>query len=193
MAQGVKVLGLAGSLRVGSYNKKLVQIALGGAKAAGAEVTFVDLRDLALPIYDEDLEKSGGLPAGALRLQELMTAHHGLLFASPEYNSSVSAALKNAIDWASRPAPNETSLQCFKGKIAGLVAASPGAFGGLRGLVHLRAILGNLGVIVLPEQLAIAKAHEAIGADDRMVDAKQQQAVEAIGAAVAKTAAKLNA
>ncbi|MFN0138296.1 MAG: NADPH-dependent FMN reductase [Phycisphaerae bacterium] len=193
MAQGVKVLGLAGSLRAGSYNKKLVQIALGGAKAAGAEVTFVELRDLALPIYDEDLEKSGGLPAGALRLKELMTAHHGLLVASPEYNSSVSAALKNAIDWASRPAPNETSLQCFKGRVAGLVAASPGALGGLRGLVHLRAILGNLGVIVLPEQLAIAKAHEAIGVDGRMVDPKQQQAVEAIGAAVAKTAAKLNA
>lgn len=192
MAQGVRVLGLAGSLRVGSYNKKLVQIALAGARAAGAEVTFVDLRDLSLPIYDEDLETSAGLPEGALKLKALMTAHHGLLFATPEYNSSVSAALKNAIDWASRPAPNEKTLQCFKGKVSALVSASPGALGGLRGLVHLRAILGNLGVIVLPDQLAIAKAHEAIGADGHLVDAAQQRAVEAIGAAVANIAAKLN-
>lgn len=187
-----KVLAFAGSLREGSWNKKLVKLALEGARAAGAEVTFLDLRDLALPMFDEDEEKKG-LPPGAKRLKETMRAHHGLLIASPEYNSSVSGALKNAIDWASRPEPGEPPLSCFNDKVAGLMAASGGALGGIRGMVHLRAILGNINVIVLPQQLAVGKVHEAIGEDGRLKDAKQQQAIENIGASVARTITKLRA
>jgi chromate reductase, NAD(P)H dehydrogenase (quinone) len=186
-----RVLGLAGSLREGSYNKKLVKVALAGAAAAGAQTTFLDLRDLDLPMFDEDLEAKITLPEGGKRLKEALRAHDAILIASPEYNSSVSAALKNAIDWASRPEPGQPPLSCFSGKVAALMAASPGALGGLRGLVHLRAILGNIGVIVLPQQVAVGKAGEAFDASGAMTDAKQRASVEALGSAAATTAAKL--
>jgi chromate reductase, NAD(P)H dehydrogenase (quinone) len=108
-----KVLAFAGSTRRDSWNKKLLAVAVAETERAGAEVTVLDLRDLALPLYDGDLEAEEGLPAGALRLKELMKSHDGFLIASPEYNSSISAVLKNAIDWASRPAPNERPLEAF--------------------------------------------------------------------------------
>ena len=140
---GQKILAFAGSTREGSYNKKLVKIAAAAARAAGAEVTVVDLRDLPMPLFDQDLETHEGLPAHARRLKELFLAHQGLLLSCPEYNSSMSGVFKNAIDWVSRPAPGETPLGCFMGKVAALMSASPGALGGLRGLVHVRAMLGN--------------------------------------------------
>lgn len=105
----------------------MVQIAAAGAKSAGAEVTYLDLRDLPLPLYDEDLEAQEGLPTNARTLKDLMISHQGLLIASPEYNSSLTAVLKNAIDWASRPAPNEAPLAAFAGKVATIMSASPGA------------------------------------------------------------------
>jgi len=106
MAQ-VKILAFAGSLRKDSYNKKLVKVAIKGAEAAGAQVTYLDLRDLQLPIYDGDLEAEVKLPEGGRRLKDLMESHDGFLISCPEYNSSISAALKNAIDWASRPQHGE--------------------------------------------------------------------------------------
>jgi len=193
MAQTPKILAFAGSTRADSYNKKLVRVAMAGAEAAGAEVTFLDLRDLPLPLYDGDLEASEGLPENARRLKELMVAHHGLLIASPEYNSSVTAVLKNAIDWASRAEEGEAPLAAYTDKVAALVSASPGALGGLRGLVHLRAILGNIGVLVLPEQIAVPRAHEAFGPEGQLVDPKQQASVEKIGAGLARVLAKLRA
>jgi len=192
-----KILAFAGSLRAESYNKKLVKVAAEGARKAGAEVTYLDLRDLPMPIYDEDIEKSDGLPPNARKLKDIMLAHQGLLITSPEYNSSISAALKNAIDWASRPAKKadgtpEKPLECFGGKVAGLLAASPGALGGMRGLVHLRMILGNIQVMVLPDQFALVKAAEAFDERGGMKDAKQLATVEGIGAKVAETVRKLN-
>src|SRR5262245_35742367 len=108
-----KILAFAGSTRTESYNKKLVRIAAAGARQAGAEVTLIDLRDLPLPLFDEDLESSEGLPPNARRLKDLFLAHHGLLISAPEYNSSISGVLKNAIDWVSRPVPGEAPLGCF--------------------------------------------------------------------------------
>jgi chromate reductase, NAD(P)H dehydrogenase (quinone) len=191
MSNAPRILAFAGSLRRDSWNKKLVKIAAEGARAAGAEVAFLDLRDVAMPLYDADLEKSEGLPAGAKKFKELMLAHHGLLIASPEYNSSISGVLKNAIDWASRPAPGEPPLACFNDKVAGLMAASPGKLGGLRGLVTLRSILSNINVLVIPGQVTLGNAHEAFGEDGRLKDAKQQAAVEKIGASVAHLIARL--
>lgn len=193
-----KILAFAGSLRAESFNKKLVKIAAEGARKAGAEVTFLDLRDLPMPIFDEDLEKKDGLPANARKLKDVMLAHQGFLISSPEYNSSISAALKNAIDWASRPTTGpdgkpEKPLECFAGKVAGLMAASPGALGGLRGLVHVRMILGNIQVTVLPDQVAVMKAHEAFDERGGLKDAKQHAMVEGIGAKVAHTVLKLTA
>jgi chromate reductase, NAD(P)H dehydrogenase (quinone) len=105
------------------------------------------------------------MPENGTKLKKLFIDHDGLLVASPEYNSSVTAVLKNVIDWVSRPAPGEPPLVAFRGKVATLMSASPGALGGLRGLVHLRSILGNIGVIVLPDQVAVARAHEALRPD----------------------------
>jgi chromate reductase len=160
-----KILAFAGSTRAASFNKQLAHLAEDAARGAGAEVTFVDLRDLALPLFDQDLEDSAGLPANAKKLKSLLREHDGFLIASPEYNSSISAVLKNAIDWASRTeVDDEPPLAAFRGKVAALFSASPGALGGLRGLIHLRSILGNIGVVVLPDQVAIPTAYEAFDA-----------------------------
>ena len=192
MASTPKILAFAGSTRIESYNKKLVKIAAAGAQAAGAEVTYIDLRDLPLPLYDEDLEAQEGLPANARTFKDLLISHQGLLIASPEYNSSLTAVLKNAIDWASRPAPNEAPLAAFAGKVATIMSASPGALGGLRGLVHLRSILGNIKVLVLPDQIAVSKAYEAFNPDGTLVDPKQQESIEKLGDGLTKILLKLN-
>ncbi len=186
-----KILAFAGSTRTDSYNKKIIKIAAKGAQAAGAEVTLIDLRDFPLPLYDEDLETKEGLPPNGRKLKDLFLANDGLLISSPEYNSSISGVLKNAVDWVSRPVPNEKPLECFSGKIATLMSASPGALGGLQGLVTLRSILGNIGVIVLPDQVATSRAHEAFNPDGSLKDAKQQSAIEGLGKGLSDFISKL--
>ncbi len=186
------ILGFAGSTRKDSWNKKLVQLALQGAEAAGATVTFLDLRDLPMPLYDGDLEEASGLPENARRFKDLLKSHQGLLIASPEYNSSFSAVLKNAIDWASRSEEGEAPLACFNDKVCALMSTSPGALGGLRGLVPLRMLLGNIGVVVLPDQMAIPKAMEAFTPEGALKDPRQQAGIQALGANVAKLLLRLN-
>ncbi|NJL38573.1 MAG: NAD(P)H-dependent oxidoreductase [Leptolyngbyaceae cyanobacterium SM1_4_3] len=187
-----KILAFAGSARRDSFNKKLVKIATEGARAAGAEVTYLDFRDLPLPLYDEDLEEAKGLPDNALRLKALMKVHQGFLIACPEYNSSITPLLKNAIDWASRPEPGEPSLVCFKEKVAVLMSASPGALGGLRGLVHVRSILSNIGVLVLPDQKAIGNADRAFDENGNLKDESQQASILQLGNKLVTMTAKLN-
>ena len=191
MTSPPKILAFAGSTRAASYNKKLVQIAAFGAKAAGAEVTYLDLRDLPMPLFDEDFEAESGLPANARTFKDLLIAHQGLLIASPEYNSSITPVLKNAIDWASRPVPGQAPLAGFTGKVAALMSTSPGALGGLRGLVHIRSILGNIGVLVLPDQKVIPNAVEAFDQDGKLKDPQQQAAIEQLGSKVATILTKL--
>ncbi|MBE9228446.1 NAD(P)H-dependent oxidoreductase [Phormidium sp. LEGE 05292] len=193
MAYTPKVLAFAGSTRKDSYNKKLVQVAANGARAVGAEVTYIDLREFPMPLFDEDLEQEQGTPENARKFKELMIAHDGLLIACPEYNSSITPVLKNAIDWASRPGENEPPLAAFVDKVAAIMSASPGALGGLRGLVTVRSILGNIKVIVLPDQVAVPKAYEAFNPDGSLKDPKQQESVEKLGANVANVLAKLKA
>ena len=130
-----KILAFAGSTRTDSFNKKLIRVAVKGAEAAGAEVTLIDLRDLPMPRYDGDLEEKEGVPPNGRRLKELMKSHSGFLLSCPEYNSSITGVLKNAIDWASREEEGEKPLVCFRGKTAALMSASPG-------------------VLVLPDQAA---------------------------------------
>ncbi|WP_293123217.1 NAD(P)H-dependent oxidoreductase [Microcoleus sp. bin38.metabat.b11b12b14.051] len=191
MTNRPKILAFAGSIREASYNKLLVKVAAAGARAAGAEVTYLDLRDLPLPLFDEDLEAKEGIPENARKLKELMVAHDGFLIASPEYNSSVTAVLKNAIDWVSRPAPGEPGLVAFTDKVAVIMSTSPGGLGGLRGLVHLRSILGNINVFVLPDQKAIPQAFGVFNADGTMKDPKQQESVENLGAKLSNVLSKL--
>lgn len=176
-----RILAFAGSLRSGSYNKQLVRLAAHAARTAGAEVTEIDLLDFQLPLLNQDDEDAHGLPENAKKLKALFLSHQGLLIASPEYNSSLSAVLKNTLDWVSRAeTPEEPPLAAYTGKIAALVSASPGALGGLRGLVHLRAILGNIGVWTVPAQVCIPKAHEAFTLDGALKDPNPQAALEAL-------------
>lgn len=187
-----KILAFAGSTRTDSFNKKLVKIAATGAMEGGADVTVIDLRDFAMPLYDGDLEQQQGLPSNAKKLKDLILSHQGLLISAPEYNSSISGVLKNTIDWVSRPSAGEESLACFKGKVAGIMSASPGGLGGLRGLVHVRAILENISVLVIPDQIAVGKAHEVFNADGTLKDKKQEDQVKRIGSSVAKLLLKIS-
>lgn len=182
-----KILAFAGSLRKDSYNKKLVKIAIRGAEDAGAQVTYIDLKDYPLPIYDQDIEDSSGLPENALKLKKLMLEHDGFLLSCPEYNSSMPAVFKNVIDWASRPAsPNEVYLCCFIDKVVSLMSASPGQLGGLRGLVHVRSMFSNIFSLVLPKQKSISQANEAFSPDGNLKDTKQQQDIINLGKGLAE-------
>lgn len=185
-----RILAFAGSLRKDSYNKTLIKIAVAGANAAGADVTYIDLRDYQLPIYDADLEGESGIPDNAMKLKQLFIDADGLLLSAPEYNSSMTAVFKNTIDWVSRPVPGEPSLGGISGKIVTLMSASPGVFGGLRGLVHVRSMFGNLNAIVLPGQVAITAAHDAFTPDGQLKDPRRQASVEKLGATLAETIAK---
>ena len=186
MSDAPRILALAGSLRAGSYNRRVLAVAADGARTAGADVTGIDLRDFPLPVYDADLESASGLPPAALALKERFRAAEGLLVASPEYNAAISGTLKNVFDWVSRPAPGEKPLACFKGKVAALCAASTGALGGIRGLASVRLILGNLGVVLLPDQVALPKAAEAFDDDGNVVDPARRKSLTELGAALAR-------
>ncbi|MBI3856991.1 MAG: NAD(P)H-dependent oxidoreductase [Planctomycetes bacterium] len=187
----VKILAFAGSTRGESFNKKLIKVAVEGARAAGAEVTLVDLRDFPMPLFDGDLEAASGLPEQAKRLKKLFLGHDGLMISSPEYNSSIPGVLKNAIDWVSRSEPGESALSAFVGKTAVLMSASPGQLGGSRALVVVRMMLGNIKVIVLPDQVSVSKANEAFNSDGSLKDAKQAASVQKLGKTLAETIAKL--
>jgi len=164
------VLVFAGSARKDSFNKKLARAAAEKASSIGLEAAFIDLADYEMPLYNGDIEAEHGLPESALRLKEVFAAHQGLLISCPEYNSSITPLLKNTIDWLSRGGEGEAPLAAFRGKVAGLMGASPGALGGLRGLVHVRSILGNIGVWVAPTQVALGKAHAAFDDDGKLID-----------------------
>ncbi len=155
-----KVLVVAGSVRRESFNRRLAGIAAEALRAVGLEVTLAELRDFPMPIYDGDLETASGLPASAKAFKELVRQHDALVIASPEYNGSFTALIKNAIDWASRPEPGEPHLAAFRGKKAVLLSTSPGPGGGVRGLRHLRELLEMIGIEVVSEPLALPRASQ---------------------------------
>jgi chromate reductase len=188
-----RIIVVAGSARAESLNKKLARVAFEAVQAAGAEATLVDLADYPMPLYDGDLEARDGLPGNARKLKDLFLAHQGLLILSPENNASVSALLKNTLDWISRQDGSESGLAPYRGKIAAIAAASPGALGGLRGLTHLRSILQALNVLVLSEQFALGRAHEAFNGDGSLKDAKQQAGIGALAQRLVEVSAKLGA
>lgn len=161
-----KILAFAGSTRRDSWNRKLIHTAVDAAKNAGADVTLIDLADYVLPLYDGDLEARDGLPDHALRLKTLFKEHDALLISSPEYNSSIPPLLKNTLDWVSREWQGESGLVPYQNKVAAIMAASPGALGGMRMLPHLRQILNTLGVLVLPGQFSLPHADQAFDAEN---------------------------
>ena len=189
----VRLLAFAGSLRAGSWNKNLINVACDTAEAAGCEVTRIELNDYTLPIYDGDIEAGDGIPENALTLKQMFLDHHGLLISTPEYNNSISAVLKNTIDWVSRPHEDNPAQHWFRGKVVGLMAASPGARGGISGLHTTRQILSVLGAIVVPTQYGVGGAHNAFDDDGKITVEAHQNGVSGVVNLVVDMAAKLNA
>lgn len=181
-----RVAVISGSLRKDSFNTKLARyVATSMAANSSVEVDEISLAQLDLPMFSEDLEDEG-LPESVREFKGRMIAADAVLIGSPEYNGSLSGALKNAIDWASRPCPGEASLACFKGKVGGLLAASPGAIGGLRGLRHVRQILTQLHMIVVPAEFALGVAHEAFDKNGQLKDERAATMAKGVGLAVMK-------
>ena len=177
----MKILAFAGSLRNGSYNKKLVKIAAQIAKEKGADLQLVDLSDYPMPLYNADIEESDGLPDNCKKLKKMMIDSDAFIISSPEYNSSITAVLKNTIDWTSRPEESDPHfLAAFKGKFAALISASPGYFGGYRGLTHLRSLLQEIGVLVIPDHLSLSNAADAFDEKDQLVNKKKRETLERV-------------
>ena len=185
MTHKPKILAFSGSLREYSYNKRVLKTAINGAEKAGAHVTYLDLRDYPLPVYDEDDEEQNGFHENARKLQALLVQHDGLLIASPEHNGSVSAALKNVIDWTSRKGDTYERSKVFTGKFAAILTAAPGSSGGVRSLVHLRGILTSVGVNVLAAEVAVPYvASKFEGDGGEMIDERMKQRLDTLGASL---------
>ena len=165
-----RILAFSGSARRESFNQRLVTVAAGIAEQAGAEVTLINLGDYPLPLMNQDLERDEGQPESAAKLKALMAAHDGFLISAPEYNSSMTPLLKNALDWASRSTADESGMVAYQDKAAVLLSASPGRLGGMRGLAHLRQVLVTLGVLVQSEQASVSGAFKAFDDDGGLVD-----------------------
>ena len=185
MAKKTKILAFAGSLREHSYNKRVVKTAIEGAKSAGGEVTYIDLSQYPMPVYNADDHEKFGFDENALAFQKLLSEHDGFLIASPEYNGSIPGGLKNAIDWASRKSENFAMGEVFKGKVAAIMTASPGSFGGIRCLAHLRGVFSILLVNVLPSEIAVASVGKMFEGDgEEMTDEKMKKILEDLGASL---------
>jgi chromate reductase, NAD(P)H dehydrogenase (quinone) len=177
----LKILVIPGSLRTGSLNAKLAATIAAELALAGAEVTRISLSDFPLPIYDGDLQAKSGVPKHAINLKRLMATHHGVLIVTPEYNSSVPALLKNAIDWVSRVQElHETRGQVFLERAFAIAAASGGRLGGTRALAALRLILSACQAPVIPNQLALSFAAEAYDDMDRLKHPADIEALRAL-------------
>jgi chromate reductase, NAD(P)H dehydrogenase (quinone) len=167
----MSVLGISGSLRRDSHNTALLQAAGEVAKELGAEFEVFDgLR--AIPPYDEDDDVGRG-PDAVARLRAAIADADAILFATPEYNSSIPGALKNAVDWASRPRAS-TPLE---NKPVAVIGASTGMFGAVWAQAELRKVLGAAGARVSEVELAVGHAHEHLDSAGYPTDPAQQEAL----------------
>jgi NAD(P)H-dependent FMN reductase len=169
-----KVLVFAASIRTGSFNGRLAARAVKELLQAGAEVTWISLVDYSMPLYDGDLEANSGPPENALKLKRFMMTHQGVLIVTPEYNASIPPLLKNTLDWISRVRErNEPPLAAYHNRVFALAAASDRGTGGMYALLALRQVLEiGCGALVIPEQLALARASEAFDEMDELKDAR---------------------
>ena len=161
----MNILLFAGSLRTGSLNKKLIgQAKLLLKKSIDIKITMIDLQELNFPVFDGDIESSG-IPENVQKLSKIVGESDALIISSPEYNASISAPLKNTVDWLSRTKP----LTLSKKQIL-LLGASPGEFGAIRGLYHARACFETLGNFVYPRPFGLPKADKAFNEEGLLVD-----------------------
>ncbi len=178
MTERIKIGILCGSLGQDSVNMKLARcVARKLVEDGGVESAEINLASLDLPLFSPEL----GLLDAPSKLKDQMIACDALIVASPEYNGSLTGALKNAIDWASVPRDGDEPLACFKGKACGLMSASPGAMGGLQGLAHVRQILTRLQMHVVPAEFALGKAHEAFDDAGNIIDDKVAEMAVGVG------------
>jgi chromate reductase len=188
MANAPRILAFSGSARKESLNRKFLAVAVRAVTEAGAQVTLLDPAEIEMPLYNGDLEDAQGLPANAAKLIGLVTSHGALLIASPEYNSMITPMLKNTIDWCSRADTNP-----FEGKVAAVISASPGIYGGVRSLQLAQQLLLKLGCHVVPGQCVLPHAAKAFDADGKLIDAHAQKAVQEMAAKLVQTASRLTA
>lgn len=186
MPTSPRILAFSGSARKESLNRKFLAVAADIARAAGAEVTVLNLNESPLPLYDGDLEDAQGMPENASKLVTLITQHDALLIASPEYNSMITPLLKNAIDWVSRSDDDPLT-----GKVVAVISASPGMYGGIRSLKMAQQLLLHLGCHIVPAQCALPQANKALDADGKLTDARAEKNLRAAVAALVDTIRKL--
>jgi chromate reductase, NAD(P)H dehydrogenase (quinone) len=188
----MRLLFFAGSAREGSYNKKLARLACHIAGANGVEAVFVDLKDYPMPIYNGDVEATDGPPERARAFTALLQEYDGVFIATPEYNSSVPPLLKNTLDWVSRvKADGESGIEVYRTRVFAISGASPGYYGAMRSLLHLRQILEiGLGAAVIPQQLALPRAMNAFEDDGGLKDEAQQVLLKRVVEALAVAARK---
>ena len=191
MNHEIHFLAFSGSTRKDSFNRMLLSNAIRGAMARGARAEEIHLNYFPMPLYDGDLEEGEGIPEAAIRLKALFAEADGFLIASPEYNGFFSGVLKNTLDWLSRPVAGENPPVPFKGKVAAIMAASPGGLGGVRGLQNLRILLSNLQVMVIPEQVTIPNAHKVFSPEGKLTDSRLAAKAEQLGSALTAFAEKL--
>jgi len=176
----IKILGIVGSLRKGSYN----HFALKAAQELlpdGAVLTLAELHGI--PVFNQDDEMA--MPAAVLEFKRQILAADAILFATPEYNYSVAGALKNAIDWASRP----YGKSAWTGKPAALMGASPGSLGTVRAQYHLRQILVSLDMPTLNQpEVMISNAAKCFDPDGRLTDEAARQSIKLLLAALVQLA-----
>ncbi len=169
MSHTPQILAFAGSTRRDSNNKKLARAAAQAAVATHASVTWIDLRDHALPLYDTDLEAEG-LPQAVLRLRALFARHEAFIIASPEYNGFFPPVLKNALDWLSRPALGQERHAVFAGRPVLLLSAVAGRSGGTAGLAQLRQQFLHLKAAPHVRQFLLPQAAGAFDERQRLND-----------------------
>ncbi len=188
----MRLLFFAGSTREGSYNKRLARLAQHIAQANGIESVFVDLKDYSMPLYNGDLEAKEGPPVAAREFKALLGEYQGVFIASPEYNSSVTPLLKNTLDWVTRVrAKGESGLEVYQGRVFAISGASPGYYGAMRSLLHLRQILEvGIGAAVIPQQMALPRAGDAFDEDGSLKDKAQQDMLKGVVEALAIAARK---
>lgn len=173
MSSTIKILAFAGSNRTGALNKTLSKAAA-AAFGPAASVTWIDLKDFPIPLYDGDLETEYGQPAAALALRALFRQHDALLIASPEYNGFFSPLLKNTFDWLSRPLEGEERHAAFKDKQVLLLSATRGSNAGTRGLQSLRQLLANLKAHSYETEYLLPKATEAFDEQGNFINELNQ-------------------
>ncbi len=177
------LLIFAGSTRQHSFNRKLAHATAAIARDAGAAVTLLELSDFDIPLYNADLEAQG-TPADVVRLKNILWQHPAWVICSPEYNGSYTALLKNTIDWASSPVHGHADWQDgtkpFRGKVVGMLSASPGGLGGLRSQSHLAPLLINLECWLAPKAFALGSAGSAFDDADNLVQPAHRDRVRAV-------------